>query len=192
MADTAQTPQIPVKVDQRKIMTPDKLERLRLARETRARNRLVREEKRMELAKQMILASAGVPESSKKYKSDTEMEKKLKWESRKNEIFEEFTRKISEANAAGRAKLKEKEQEPSDESDFVDTEAPPAKRRKLEKKQPKRSPKTEKRKTIESSSHTAGRERKKRTPVKPVVSDSSQLEESEESESEVENVLKLW
>ena len=63
MADSAQVEQIPVKIDKRKIMTDEKLERLRLARETRARNRIAREEKRMELAKQMILTSVNAPKS---------------------------------------------------------------------------------------------------------------------------------
>lgn len=68
--------QIKVKVDQRKIMTEEKLERLRLARETRERNRIAKEEERMELAKQMILASAGVPNTKPKNPE----EKKLTWQ----------------------------------------------------------------------------------------------------------------
>ena len=87
MADTAQTEQIPVKIDKRKIMTDEKLERLRLARETRARNRIAREEKRMEVAKQFLMASAGAPKS--KTESDPE-KKKLKWESRKSELVAEI------------------------------------------------------------------------------------------------------
>ena len=58
MSESIQTPQIPVKpVDQRKIMTDEKLEHLAKARQIRAANRIAKEEKRMELAKQMILAS---------------------------------------------------------------------------------------------------------------------------------------
>ena len=72
MSDSIQAEQIPVKVDKRKIMTDEKLERLRLARETRARNRIAREEKRMEVAKQFLLASAGVPKS----KTESDPEKK--------------------------------------------------------------------------------------------------------------------
>lgn len=79
-----QVPQNPVKVDLRKVNTPERLERLRLAREVRAKNRLAQEEKRMELAKQMILASAGVPEKKTKTSPD---DKKLKWEARKAEIL---------------------------------------------------------------------------------------------------------
>ena len=72
MADSAQNRQIPVIVDKRKIMTDKKLERLSLARETRARNRIAREERRMELAKQMILSSTGAPNS----KTECDPEKK--------------------------------------------------------------------------------------------------------------------
>lgn len=85
MSVAIQPENVPVKVDQRKVMTPEKLERLRLARETREKNRLMREEKRMEVAKQFLLASAGAPEP-KTVKSNPQ-EKKLKWETRKNDMM---------------------------------------------------------------------------------------------------------
>ena len=182
MSDSAQIEQNPVKIDKRKIMTDEKLERLRLARETRARNRIAREEKRMEVAKQFLMASAGEPKS--KTESDPE-KKKLKWENRKSELVAEIREIL----------LKEKRpvETPVDLEDSE--EELPQKRPKKEKKS-KSAPAAPK-KAKKSSSHLAGKEHTKvpRKSVKRAVFDESeQSDESSESEPEhaQQHVLKLW
>src|SRR4051812_35012487 len=147
MSDSIQAEQIPVvSVDKRKIMNLEKLERLRLARETRARNRIAREKKRMELAKQMILTSVNAPKS--KTESDPE-KKKLKWESRKSQLVAEIRDIL----------LKEKRpmQTPVDSEDSE--EELPQKKPKKEKKS-KSAPAAPK-KAKKSSSHMAGKEHTK-------------------------------
>ena len=145
MSDSIQAEQIPVKVDKRKIMTDEKLERLRLARETRARNRIAREEKRMELAKQMILTSVNAPKS--KTESDPE-KKKLKWASRKSELVAEIRDIL----------LKEKRpmQTPVDSEDSEEELPKRPKKAKVSKSVPAAPKKAKK-----SSSHSAGKEHTK-------------------------------
>lgn len=163
-------------------MTDEKLERLRLARETRARNRIAREEKRMELAKQMILTSVNAPKS--KNESNPE-KKKLKWESRKSELVAEIREIL----------LKEKRpmQTPVDSEE--EEEELPQKRPKKEKKSKSVAPAVQK-KDKRSQSHSAGREHTKvsRKPVKRAViyDDSNEEESSGMSEVEQHNVLQLW
>ena len=183
MSDSIQAEQIPVQTDKRKIMNPEKLELLRLARETRARNRIAREEKQVELAKQMILTSVNAPKS--KTESDPE-KKKLKWESRKSELVAEIRDIL----------LKEKRPVQTPVDSESEEEELPQKRPKKEKKS-KSAPAVQK-KAKKSSSHLAGKEHTKvsRKPVKRAVYDESeQSDESSESESEPEHaqhVLKLW
>ena len=176
-------------------MTPEKLERLRLAREKRARNQLLREERRMELAKQMILASVspgpGMSTQTIKVldeKKTSPEEKKLKWEARKDAMIQEMLQKIGEANVLAMKKAKEpKEPETeSSESELSGMEEPPAKR-------PKKSiavakPKPPKNKKSSSRTDTSDRAPKKRRPVKPAVSSTDELE----SDVKHENVLQLW
>lgn len=169
-------------------MTPEKLERLRLAREKRAHNQLLREEKRMELAKQMVLASAGHPESTKP-KSSPE-EKKLKWDARKEAMIQEMLQKIGEANVLAMKRAKEaKEPEPESESEFSDMEEPPAKRPK-KSKTPVAKPKPAKTKKSSFRTDTSDRAPKRRKPVEPAVYSTSESES--ESDVEHENVLQLW
>jgi hypothetical protein len=199
MSESIQTPQIPVKVDQRKIMTPEKEERLRLAREVRAKNRLMREEKRMELAKQMILSSV-TPGPGISNQGGTcalkamQEEKKLKWEARKGELLAEMRKMML---TEGKPERPTKVPESESDSEVSEIEEPPAKRPKKEKKSKSAPvPKPKPSKTKRSQSHTASKDRSakhNRKPVQPaVVSDSDSSDDSEMSEVEHENVLQLW
>lgn len=195
MSDTTQAPQNPEKkADQRKIMTPEKLERLRLAREKRAHNQLLREEKRMELAKQMVLASVtpgpGMSTQTIKMLKTSPEEKKLKWDARKEAMIQEMLQKIGEANVLAMKKAKEaKEPETeSSESELSGMEEPAAKRPKRSKKPV--APKPAKTKKSSFRTDTSDRAPKRRKPVEPAVYSTS--ESDSESDVEHENVLQLW
>lgn len=199
MSDTTQAPQIPEKpADKRKIMTPEKLERLRLAREKRAHNQLLREEKRMELAKQMVLASVspgpGMSTQTIKVldeKKTSPEEKKLKWDARKEAMIQEMLQKIGEANVLAMRKAKEaKEPAPeteSSESELSGMEEPAAKRPRKMKTPVAKSKKTKK---SSSRTDTSDRAPKKRKPVEPAVYSTSESDSA--SDVEHENVLQLW